>query len=64
MQNPLVIKQFAAGQEKAYGQLAGITFRGTSNPKAQVPEEVCEYNISSVNDYIMQSSALKGAFPE
>ena len=64
MENSLVVKQFAAGEQDAYGGLAGITFRGTSNPNAQEPSNVDEYRIDNSNDYINRSGAVKAAFVE
>ena len=49
MESSIVLKQFAAGEQEVYGGLAGITFRGTSNPKAQVPVNVPEYRYSNAN---------------
>jgi len=55
------LKQFAAGEQEAYGGLAGITFRGTSNPEAQVPEDATD-KCGNVNDYINCAGAIKKAF--
>ena len=62
-ENSLVLKQFASGEQDAYDGLAGITFRGTSNPSAQVPEKIKEYNITDVNKFIMKSEEMEAAFP-
>ena len=61
MESSIVLKQFAAGEQEAYGGLAGITFRGTSNPEAQVPEDATD-KCGNVNDYINCAGAIKKAF--
>ena len=61
MKNSLVKQKFAAGENTEYQRLAGITFRGTSNPKARTPERI-EYGIKNVNKYAKNMWFLKEAF--
>ena len=62
MESSLVIKQFAAGEQEDYGGLAGITFRATSNPEAQAPENLADRKSTRVRNHMLESQLFKEAF--
>lgn len=56
--------RWSAGENRKYGQLAGISFCATSNPDAKIPAKFRKGEVKNVHKYFMASETLKEPFKE